>query len=111
MFSVILKIFKVIGGLLPLLGALQLVRFTMNDHLAAFGLRIPVWVTEATVIAFTTVFLVSLTVLLLGRNRETAPGFEPSAPVRRRSRTARAVANKDNQARYRERLNALSNYL
>ena len=111
MFSVIFKIFKVIGGLLPLLGALQLVKFTMNDHLAAFGLRIPVWVTEATVIAFTTVFLVSLTALLLGRNRLTAPGFEPSAPVRRRSRSARAIANDENQARYRERLNALSNYL
>ena len=111
MFSVIFKIFKVIGGLLPLLGALQLVKFTMNDHLAAFGLRIPVWVTDATVIAFTTMFLVSLTALLLGRNRLTAPGFEPSAPVRRRSRSARAIANDENQARYRERLNALSSYL
>lgn len=111
MFSVIFKIFKVIGGLLPLLGALQLLKFTINDHLAAFGLRIPVWVTEATVIAFTAVFLVSFTALLLGRNRQTAPGFESSAPVRRRSRSARAVANDDNQARYRQRLNALSNYL
>lgn len=111
MFSVIFRIFKVLGSLLPLLGALQLVKFTMNDHLAAFGLRIPVWVTEATVIAFTAVFLVSLTALLLGRYRQTAPGFEPSASVPRRSRPARAVANNDFQARYRQRLNALSNYL
>ncbi len=111
MFSVIFRIFKVIGGLLPLLGALQLVKFTMNDHLAAFGLRIPVWVTEATVIAFTAVFMVSLTALLLGRNRQTAPGYEPSAPVGRRSRPARAGADYKNQARYRQRLNALSNYL
>ena len=67
--------------------------------------------TGATVIAFTAVFLVSLTALLLGRNRQTAPGYERSSPVRRRSPSARAVANDENQARYRERLNALSDYV
>ena len=105
------RIFKVLSSLLPLLGALQLVKFTMNDHLAAFGLRIPVWVTEATVIAFTAVFLVLLTALLLGRNRQAAMGLARSAPARRRSRSARAVADDGNATRYRQRLNALSNYL
>lgn len=111
MFSVVYKIFKVIGGLLPLLGALQLMKFTMNDHLAAFGFRIPVWVTGSTIFAFTAVFLVSLTALLLGRNRKTALGYEPSAPVRRRSRPARTVPDDENEARYRQRLNALSRYI
>lgn len=111
MFSLVFRIFKVLGSLLPLLCALQLVKFTMNDHLAAFGLHIPVWVTGATVIAFTAVFLTSLTALLLGRNRQAAMGITRSAPVRRRSRSARAVANNENQARYRQRLNALSRYI
>lgn len=111
MFSLLSRLIKVVGSLLPLLGALQLVKFTMNDHLAAFGLHIPVWMTEATVIAFTSLFLVSLTALLLGRNRQRAPGYERSLPVRRRSRSARAVPEDGNQARYRQRLNALSRYI
>ena len=111
MFSLVFKIFKAIGSLLPLLGALQLMKLTLNDQLAAFGLHIPVWVTEATVFAFTAVFLVSLTALMVGRNRQASAGTLPSTLVRHRSRRARAVADDGNQTRYRQRLNTLSNYL
>ena len=112
MNSFAFKFFKVLGSLLPLLGALQLMKFTLNDQLAAHGLRIPVWVTEATAIAFTAVFLVSLTALLMGRNRQAAAGNDwGSAAVRRRyPSTPRSKPDAD-QTRFRQRLSGLSDYL
>jgi hypothetical protein len=107
-----IKILKLVGSLLPLLGALQLMKFTLNDELAAFGVRIPVWVTEATAIAFTAVFLVSLTALLIGRNRQEAPGNHwGSAAVQRRYPSAPSGKPDADQTRFRQRLNGLSNYL
>ncbi|RQW82398.1 MAG: hypothetical protein EHM62_03635 [Methylococcus sp.] len=110
MFSFVFKIFNGLGSLLPLLGALQLMKFTLNDQLATFGLRIPVWVTGATVVAFTAVFLVSMTALMMGRNRPAPTGFTKTAPQRRRSRPTSAGVNDGNQSRYRQRLKGLSNY-
>ena len=107
MFSLIFKIIKVLGSLLALLGALQLMKFTLYDQLAAFGLHIPVWVTGATVFAFTAVFLVSLTALKVGRNRQVSAGTLPSTLLRHRSRPGRAVGDDGNQNRYRQRLNTL----
>jgi hypothetical protein len=112
MFSLTIKLLKLLGSLLPLLGALQLMKFTLNDQLAAHGLRIPAWVTEATVIAFTAVFLMSLTALLMGRNRQAAAGNHwGSAAVRRRYPSAPSGKPDADQTRFRQRLNGLSNYL
>lgn len=110
MFIIMIKLMKSLGGLLPLLGALNLMKFTLNDQLAAYGLRIPIWVTEATVIVFTLVFLIALTSLFLGRSRMAPAGYPVSAPVRRPRRTA-AASESANQARHRQRLNALSKYV
>jgi hypothetical protein len=112
MFSLMIKILKLVGSLLPLLGALQLMKFTLNDELAAIGVRIPVWVTEATAIAFTAVFLVFLTALLMGRNRQEAAGNHwGSATVRRRYQPAPAGKPDGDQTRFRQRLSTLSDYL
>ena len=112
MFSLMIKLLKLVGSLLPLLGALQLMKFTLNDQLAAHGLRIPVWVTEATAIAFTAVFLVSLTALLMGRNRQAAAGNHwGSASVRSRNPSTHRSKPDADQTRFRQRLNGLSNYL
>ena len=112
MFSLTIKLLKLLGSLLPILGALQLMKFTLNDQLAAYGLRIPVWVTEATAIAFTAVFLVSLTALLMGRNRQAAAGNHwGSAAVRRRYPSAPRSKPDADQTRFRQRLNGLSKYL
>jgi hypothetical protein len=112
MFSLMIKILKLVGSLLPLLGALQLMKFTLNDELAAFGVRIPVWVTEATAIAFTAVFLVSLTALLMGRNRQAAAGNQwGSATVRRRYPSNPRSKPDADQTRFRQRLSGLSDYL
>ena len=111
MFVLMIKIMKSLGGLLPLLGALHLMKFTLNDQLAAYGLRIPMWVTEATVVVFTLVFLMALTTLLLSRSRMTPAGYPVPAPVRRRSRRTTAAPENANQARHRQRLNALARYV
>ena len=111
MFILMIKIMKSLGGLLPLLGALHLMKFTLNDQLAAYGLRIPMWVTEVTVVVFTLIFLIALTTLILGRSRMTPAGHPVSAPVRRRSRRTAAAPESGNQTRYRQRLNALSKYV
>lgn len=111
MFILMIKLMKSLGGLLPLLGALHLMKFTLNDQLAAYGLRIPMWVTEATVVVFTLVFLMALTTLLLSRSRMAPAGDSVSAPVRRRSRRTAAAPESASQARQRRRLNALSKYV
>ena len=111
MFVLMIKIMKSLGGLLPLLGALHLMKFTLSDQLAAYGLRIPMWVTEATVVVFTLVFMMALTTLLLSRSRMAPAGYPVSAPVRRRSRSAAATPENANQARHRQRFNALAKYV
>ena len=112
MFSLMIKLLKLVGSLLPLLGALQLMKFTLNDQLAAYGLRIPVWVTEATAIAFTAVFLLSLTALLMGRNRQAAAANHwGSATVRRSYPSAPRSKPDADQTRFRQRLSGLSDYL
>lgn len=111
MFILMIKIMKSLGGLLPLLGALHLMKFTLNDQLAEYGLQIPMWVTEATVVVFTLVFLMALTTLLLGRSRMAPAGYPVSAPVRRRSRRSAVIQESGEQTRYRQRLNALAKYV
>ena len=111
MVIIMIKLMKSLGGLLPLLGAVYLMKFTLNDQLAAYGLRVPIWVTEATVVVFTLVFLIALTSLFLGRSRMAPAGYPVSLPVRRRSRRTAAAPESANQARQRQRLNALSKYV
>jgi hypothetical protein len=108
---ILIKIMKALGGLLPLLGALQLMKFTLNEQLAAHGLHIPVWVTEVTIVVFTLVFLMALTTLFMGRSRLAPAGSPVSTPVCRSPRRAATAPESGNQTRYRQRLNALSNYL
>jgi hypothetical protein len=92
MFILMIKIMKSLGGLLPLLGALQLMKFTFNDQLAAYGLRIPMWVTEDAVVVFTSAFLMALTTLMFfmpprrARAGRFAGGWRDSAVRRQTAR-------------------------